>query len=384
MSKDVIIIGGGILGCAMAYFLTRKGRRVVLLEKGTLAQGTTGNSFAWANASSKVGDRAYHDLNAAGVDGYRALAAEFGEDRLGIYPTGSLYAVSRADAAGFRAMQSEFETLTSYGYPCEWLNGAALQAADHGLQFSDDTEAILFPSDLVVDAPKATRAFAELALQNGAEIKEDCPALNLIADDDGVVQGIETNTGSILAPRVIVAAGADTGRVLSELTGYDGFATRFPLREVPGLLLTTPKLDPNPLTRIYFGSTTNELHLLPAANGGIRIGSDDVDSIIWEDRSPDAMRRGGEALIERAATVLPDIKDSVSVGDCTLQIGVRPYPEDGKSIIGPLPGAEGLFVVATHSGITLAPVIGDLMANLLIKGSEPALSAFGLGRFSGF
>lgn len=384
MTKDVIIIGGGILGCAMAYYLSRAGQSVVLLEKGQLAQGTTGNSFAWANASSKVGDRAYHDLNAAGVAGYRDLAGELGAERLGIFPTGALYAVSRSDRAGFRAMQDEFETLRSYGYPCEWLNGAALQTADHGLQFPQDAEAILFPTDLVVDAPKAARAFADLASERGAEIRENCAALSLIADEDGVVQGVETSSGPVHAPKLVLAAGADTGRVLAELTGFDGFATRFPLREVPGLLLTTPKLDPNPLTRIFFGSTTDELHLLPSANGGIRIGSDDVDGIIWEDRSDTAMRRAGEALLERASSLIPDLRERVSVDDCTLQIGARPYPEDGLSIVGPLPGAEGLFVVATHSGITLAPVIGELMTELLLTGQAPTLEPFSLTRFPGF
>lgn len=384
MNKDVIIIGGGILGCAMAYSLSHAGLRVVLLERGTLAQGTTGNSFAWANASSKVGDKTYHDLNAAGVDGYRALASEHGAERLGIYPTGALYTVSRSDPAGFRAMQSEFETLTGYGYPCEWLDGPALAAADHGLTLPADAEAILFPSDLVVDAPKATQCFAELSVAAGAEIKENCAALSLIANDEGTVEGVETSSGPVQAPRVILACGADTGRVLAELTGFDGFATRFPLREVPGLLLTTPKLDPNPLTRIYFGSTTDELHLLPAANGGIRIGSDDVDSIIWEDRSDAAMRCGGEAILDRAAAVIPDLRERVSLDDCTLQIGVRPYPEDGKSIIGPLPNADGVFVVATHSGITLAPVIAEQMAKLLTTGDAPTLRPFGLVRFAGF
>ena len=206
----------------------------------------------------------------------------------------------------------------------------------------------------------------------------------LIADDDGVVQGIETVDGPIHAPNVILAAGVDTGRMLAELTGYDGFAARFPLREVPGLLLTTPRLEPNPLKRIYFGSTTNELHLLPAPNGGIRIGSDDVDSIIWEDRSEDAMRRGGEALLERASQVIPGLKERVSLADCTLQIGVRPYPEDGRAIAGPLPGADGLYIVATHSGITLAPAIASLMVELLQTGSALKLEAFGLSRFPGF
>ncbi|MDU8929861.1 FAD-dependent oxidoreductase [Alisedimentitalea sp. MJ-SS2] len=384
MTQEIIIIGGGIIGCSIAYALTRAGLRATLLEQGTLAEGTTGNSFAWANASSKTTNAAYHRLNAAGVAGYQALIAEYGAEQIGIRQTGALQVVSRSDAAGFRAMQDDFAALTRFGYPCEWLDGAALQAETPALSLPADAEALLLPSDMVVDAPKAARTFAELARLAGANIRENCPAQALIADDDGAIQGVETSNGSIHAANVILAAGADTGSLLAQLTGFDGFSTRFPLRQVPGLLLTTPPIAPNPLTRVIYGSTTNELHMLPAPNGGIRIGSDDVDGIIWEDRSPSAMQRGGTALLKRAAQVIPDLPTRVRLEDCHLQIGVRPYPEDGLTIAGPLPGSDGLIIVATHSGITLAPAIAAHMVDLVKTGAAPGLTGYGLSRFPGF
>lgn len=384
MTRDVIVVGGGIIGCATAHFLTRAGLRVTLLEKGTLAHGTTGNSFAWANASTKIGDETYHRLNAAGVAGYEALAAEFGADRLGIYQTGALQVVGRSDSTGFRAMQERFATLQRFEYPCKWLEPTALLAEAPGLIMPVDAEALLLPTDMVIDAPRVARSLAEMARNDGADIRENCPALALIADDDGTVQGIETANGPIKAPKIILAAGVETGRLLADLTGFDAFATRFPLREVPGLLLTTPPLNPNPLKRLLFGSTTNELHLLSAPNGGLRIGSDDIDGVVWEDRSNSAMQRGGAALLERAAEVIPNLLDHVSLDECTLQIGVRPYPEDGKAIISHMPGAEGLIIVATHSGITLGPVIGAHMAGLVRGDIVPELAAFSLLRFPGF
>ncbi len=126
MKRDVIIVGGGIIGCTTAHFLTRAGLRVALLEKGALAQGATGNSFAWANASTKTGDEIYHRLNAAGVAGYEALAAEFGAERLGIYQTGALQVVGRSDATGFRAMQDRSVTLHRCEYPCGWTDSGKL------------------------------------------------------------------------------------------------------------------------------------------------------------------------------------------------------------------------------------------------------------------
>ncbi|MCP4319880.1 MAG: FAD-binding oxidoreductase [Hyphomicrobiales bacterium] len=384
MKRDVIIVGGGIIGCTTAHFLTRAGLRVALLEKGALAQGATGNSFAWANASTKTGDEIYHRLNAAGVAGYEALAAEFGAERLGIYQTGALQVVGRSDATGFRAMQDRFVTLQRFEYPCEWMDSGKLKMETPELMLPDDAQALLLPTDMVIDAPRVARCLAETARKGGADIRENCPAIALIVDDNGAVHGIETADDQIEAPKVILAAGADTGQLLADLTGFDAFASRFPMREVPGLLLTTPPLDRNPLKRLLFGSTTNELHLLPAPNGGIRIGSDEIDGVVWEDRSEAAMRRGGVALLARAAQIIPNLLDCVSLDECTLQIGVRPYPEDGQAIIGPLPGSDGLIIVATHSGITLSPIIAAQMADLIRGNVVPDLAAFSLTRFPGF
>lgn len=384
MIRDVVIVGGGIIGCTTAHFLARAGLRVTLLEKGALAQGTTGNSFAWANATTKTADETYHRLNAAGVAGYKAMAAEFGGERLGIYQTGALHVVGPSDAAGFSVMQDRFAILRRFGYPCEWLDEARLMAETPGLTLPIGAEALLLPADMVIDAPHVARSLAEAARENGADIRENSSALALIADDDGAVHGVETTEGQFEASRVIVCVGVDTGQVLADLTGFEAFATRFPLREVPGLLLTTPPLDPNPLQRMLFGSKTNELHMLPAPNGGIRIASDDVDGVIWEDRSKSAMQRGGAALLERAAQVIPDLSKRVSLDKCTLQIGVRPYPLDGQTIAGPLPGADGLIIIATHSGITLGPAIASLMVGLLRGDVVRELSTFGLSRFPGF
>ena len=96
------------------------------------------------------------------------------------------------------------------------------------------------------------------------------------------------------------------------------------------------------------------------------------------------MRRGGAALLDRATQVIPGLSDRVPLDACTLQIGVRPYPEGGLPIIGPLPGADDLIIVATHSGITLGPAIADHMVGLVQGNPAPELADFGLSRFPGF
>ncbi len=382
-SPDVIILGAGILGITLAWNLTRLGLVPLVIDPGAVAGGTTGASFAWANASTKTGDAAYHRLNAAGVAAYGQLCAEFGARALGISRTGALQVVRTSDAPGHAAMLRDLEILTGFGYPVSLLSPGELGALEPGLALPPDAEALHLPADLVVDAPHFTRFLAARMVEAGGSILHARPA-TLIADDTGRVSGVETDQGRHLAANVVLATGKDTGQVLADLTGHAPFARRFPLRQVPGLILTTPTLTGADLAHVLYTSTTDELHILPTGTGALRIGSDDVDALIWDDRSPEALHTAGAALLAHASRILPALA-GLNPAACDLRIGIRPYPEDGKTIIGPLPGADGLMLMATHSGITLAPVLGRLLAGWISSGNRPeALAPFGLERFAGF
>ncbi len=386
MTYDSIIIGGGIIGCACAFHLSRAGQRVLLLEQGKIATGTTANSFAWANASTKTTDQAYHNLNAAGMAGYRTLQDEFGAAALGINPTGAVQAVQKSDDSGYKGMQDQARALTEFGYANRWITTSELRELEPQMDFTDDTEALLTPDDLCINAPRFTRFMVDQVISMGGTLLENCAATELLATDEGEVTGLVTDHGSFSARDIILATGPDTATALSTLTGYDGFAARFPMNRVPGLLLTTPPLTTPDLVRhLFYSAPLNEFHILPEFNGGLKIGSDDIDGMIIKDQSPDHLRRMGLLLLDRAYAVLPMLAGTINIDDCKLGVGVRPYPSDGKTIAGPMPGAKGLHIIATHSGITLAPVLGHLMAAAITQNALPEqLTPFTLMRFSGF
>ncbi len=385
MAHDIVIVGGGIIGSACAFFMARAGLDVALVDQGPLAGGTTANSFAWANASSKTTDRDYHALNMAGVAGYRALEQEFGTGAIGLNATGALYLATPDDAAGLRDLDRQQAALDGFGQPVERLDAAALAAQEPGLTLAAGTTALLAPGDLCVNAPHFARFMAARAADLGALIRENARSFELLLDDAGTIGGVRTADGPIAAPAVLLATGPDTPQTLAALTGFDGFATRFPLRRAPGLLLTTPPLAPAELPRhVINTSLSREFHLLPEFNGGVKLGSDDVDGMIVQDRAPDTLRRAGQKLLERGGELMPALA-RVDVTDCQLGVGIRPMPEDGKTIFGAVPGADGLYLIATHSGVTLAPVLGRAMVALMTgKPMQPDMGGYWLGRFPGF
>ena len=384
---DVVVVGGGIVGSTAAFYLTRRGATVALVERGTIGGGTTSRSFTWINATSKVADETYHRLNAAGCALYAALAEEFGAAAIGWHRTGMLQGARRSNESDYAAMREQAAYLTQYGYPHRLVTAPELAALEPDIRFDDDTEAIHATSDAWLDAPKFSGFLADRLRAMGSTVVEGCAVETLAVDDDGTITGVTTQAGLFSAPDVLVAAGPDTPEVMASLTGFDAFAARFPMNRVPGLLLTTPANAESERLRhvIYIDDTACAMHLRPDASGGLRIGADDIDGMVADDASPDRVDAAAARLLERAMSRFPNVVGKVDLADCDVAIGVRPYPLDGKTLAGPLPGSDGLYVIATHSGVTLAPSLGELMADLIIDGDLPdALKPFSLERFPGF
>lgn len=386
MSFDAVVVGGGIVGCTSAYYLALKGLNIALVEKAEIGGGTTSNSFAWVNATAKVFNEAYHRLNASGHQMYCDLMVEFGEENLGAQPMGALGVVCRSDTSGYAAAQEQGRLLDLYEYPHAWVGVKQLRTMEPHINFADDAEAIFSMSDPYLDAPTFARFMASKVRELGGTVMEYCAASELQATDEGVVTGLVTEQGTLETPVVLVTTGPDTAEALSTLTGYDGFAARFPLRRVPGLLVTTPSTAPHRLVRsVVYMSGSEEFHVQTEAGGGLRLGADDIDGRISEDQSPENLHAAAIDLLKRAKRIIPGFVGESCIDQCRLGVGIRPYPEDGMSLVGPLPGSQGLHVIATHSGVSLAPILGSLMAEAIVSGELPKrLQPFSLERYQAF
>lgn len=387
-SYDVIVIGGGVVGCMTAYTLCRRGLRIALVERDTIGQGTSDNSFAWINATSKTGDEAYHRLNALGARGYRELAADWGEDRVGIHPSGMVQWAGPADPARLHQIEARKERLDAWGYPAAWVGHGDLVAMEPHVRFEDGAEGLHAIADAWLDVPTLLGFLAAELRAGGATVHENCAARELLLSEEGRVRGLRGDAGDLTAAHVIVASGPSTPEVMAALTGYDPFATRFPMNRAPGLLVRTPSLAPYRLARrILYTDDPGDLHIRPTPDGGLLLGADDTDGLAaaaadGEPVPETALREGALKLLTRTQRYLPSFAGAELIDQCQLKVGVRPVPADGQSIAGPMPGADGLYLALTHSGVTLAPALGKLLADTIQSGqTAPELLLFTFDRF---
>lgn len=380
-SADVVVVGGGIVGCAVAHAVALAGRRCVLLEAEHLAAGTTGASFAWLNATSKGGAEDYHRLNAAGVDAWRALAAEHGEVALGLHRTGLVQWSSPQAPARMDELRARAAQLREWGHPARWIERAELAALEPHMRFPDDAEGLFAPGDGWLDAPRATRLLAARVRALGGEVREHTPALAL-EQRGGRLRGVRTANGLVTCAQAVLCAGT---RIAELVPGGQG--ARFPVSGRPGLLLhTVPGLARRFVERIVYAETEQPCHVRPDTGGGLLLGADDLDARVSGGDpahvDPDALRDAAGALLARADGLLPGLAAASPLAGCRWRVGVRPWPSDRRTVAGAVPGVDGLFLAVTHSGITLSAVLGPLMARALDEGRLPdALAPFDYRRF---
>ena len=391
-SFDTIVVGAGIVGAGTAFALARAGSRVALLDAtptGSSPGGTGGTSrasFAWINATAKTGREDYHRLNARGAEHYRALAREFGEERLGLHPTGMIAWANPDDEARRRTLRGQVARLREWSYPVTPLDTDGLRALEPHVAFVPGAEGFLAYCDAWLDVPSAVDLLCEeVRLRGGTVLAgEGGRVVGLLRDEAGVVRGVDAGSARLTAPVVVATLGPDTENALRAWLRPGELGNRPFLVRRPGLLVDTADTGPFRLVRHVLYTGDNAFHIRPGPSGGLRIGSEDADP---ESEAPDDTAARAAALLARARALLPGLGGGAPVEtlarESTVRIGVRPVPADDRTIVGPVTGVPGLYVIATHSGVTLGPYLGRLAAEELTTGRMPGqLAPFRFDRFA--
>jgi len=357
----VVVIGGGIVGASIAMHLAAAGARVTLLEKSGPAKGATEKSFAWVNTYQD--DAHYRALRLESLLAYRDLDIPL---QLGITWGGYL---NWTDAI------TEADSLRNYaasvaGTPYAWraLSPAAVAQLNPAVAPGAITAAYFSTIDGHLDPVWVTWRLLDRARLLGAKLVFPCEVTGL--DFRGHrLAGVATTCGKFAADRVVVSAGVDTPRILS----WAGFSLK--LRHAPGILTHS---HPIPEATRMVCDAPQGIEFKQMANGRI-VGTDAVappdtpahreirdHAIDFPDENLRTMH--GTRILERIATYLPAAKAAT----CDfLTLGFRPMPLDGFPIVGALPAASDVYVAVTHSGVTLAPILGKYVTRELL-GSDIA------------
>ncbi len=359
------MVGGGSIGLSTAHALARRGLRIAVVEQGALAGGTTSNSFAWLNATTKLDDAHYHHLNAAGMARYRDLAATYGSNHIGMHGRGNIDWSDAENVSQIGNLRAVSERMHELNYRHELLDRQQLTELEPNITFPDEAVGLLAMDDRWLDAPHYVRFCAERLRALGGAVLENC-AVTGFQTDAGRLTGVVTDQGTIATGQAVLAAGPATGALATLATGIEDAV---PMSGVKGLLVDAPADGAGGLVRhIIHPPEPGGIHFRPAPDGGMRIGAENMTDEL-ADGDEEAIRADGPAwLLRRVERYLPALRADDVLGRTTARIGVRPMPRDGRPIVGPLPQLDGLYVMVTHSGVTLGPLLGDLAADEIVDG----------------
>lgn len=354
---DIAVVGGGVIGCAAAFYLARAGARVVVLERGALGGQATGAAAGMlAPLAEAHAPGPFLQLALAGLRALRAVADEVSDLSgvgLDLIPSGILRVAATPEEAA--ELRGRLNWQGGFGLRVEWLDAAALRQADRHLH-PDVAGAIWSPDECHLAPARLVQAFARAAQRLGVELREGAP-----------VAGFDTEGARITAVRlaggervpcghVLLAAGAWTGGVASWL------GAPVPVRPIRGQILSLQ--DPGlGLRRVAFGHTG---YVVPKPDGSLVVGATEDEAGFQTHVTTAGLGR----LLEMAQTLYPGL------GGAPFRhawAGLRPVSADGLPLIGPLPTWDNVTVASGHfrNGILLCAVTGELLAGQL-AGPAPA------------
>lgn len=340
---DVVVVGGGVVGCAIAYALARRHVPVLLLEGGRIAGGASyGAGGMLAPQAEAHGPGPLLDLGLAArgmfADLQEALPFAFDLDFSGIVRVAE-------DAAGAARLAARASWQQAAGLEARLLDPAEVRALCPRLA---PVEAGLWVPDGHVSPSRLTLALAAGARGWGAELREGVAVRGFAAD------AVDTAAGPVPCGTVIVAAGAWTGALLGLPVG--------PLKG-QRLLLRGPGGAMDPIL------WSDGAYLVPQPGGGVLVGATEEPEAGFDPR----VTLGATARLSAAAIrLLPHLAAAELV---ETWAGFRPTAPDHLPVLGPVPNRPHVWVASGHhrNGILLSALTGELVARALVdKEALPA------------
>ncbi len=365
---EVVVVGGGIIGCAVAYYLARRGRRPLIIERkeiGCEASGVAAGGLWPQHESASEG--VFLNLCLEGNRMFDGLAAELRELTgvdIELVHGGLHHLLLDEDEV------AEAEEVVSWqrtrGLEAEMLSPEEARKREPSINPAV-LAAVYFPHDNQVGTLELTKAFYYGACAAGAYSCVGMPVSGMEVAA-GKVRAVRTPKGRVECDVVVNAAGPWAGEVgkMADL--------EVPVVPVRGQILCTEPLPP----LLSSSLITRRVYIVQKRSGCVIVGSTREMVGFVKDVTPEAM----DDFVEGALEAVPLLG---RVHFMRAWAGLRPFAEDELPILGPVDGVQGLLNATAHfrNGILLAPMTGKIISELVVDGrSSFPLDELRLERFA--
>ena len=364
----IVVVGGGIAGCAVAIELATRNAWVTLVDRDQPGSGATGASAGMLAPQYEAhGADPIFDFSVACREAYPAFLERL--ERLSSWDMGFRVdgmLVANRTPAEEEAARNDLAFHIEMGLEGEILSNQEARGIHQGV--SDQMESWLWlPREAQVDAQRLAVGLADAAQRAGVDLVRNAEVAGIHVEGSRASGVVLANGDVIQGSAVVLAAGAWAGKVV-------GLPRELPIWPVRGQMLRLIPSQglPWPLVCSHDGR-----YLVPRTNGSILVGST-MEEVGFDDR---VTEEGRETLAELAATLVPALEDATIV---EAWAGFRPMCADGWPILGPDPEMDGLFYAAGHgrNGVLYASLVGKSVADLVLEGeSSVSWEPFGVQRF---
>lgn len=381
---DVIVIGGGIIGCSVTYYLSKLGKKVLQIEREDLTRGSAGATDGVVGYHTK---KPGHNLDLAvqSIAMFEHLSEELGTDIEYGLKCGGMQPVE--DEFQWEILSGIVEEQKKSGVEIDMISAEEARKIEPMLS-KDIYGALYSPTGGKVNPIKMTMAYAKAAKEKGATILIETEVTGIMKEGDRVI-GVNTTRGDYYADVIVNACGSWAAKT-AKMVGLD-----MPIKPRKGQLMVTEpighfmdgtlqcarynviKFRPETITDETVLKLGASLSIEQQENGGLIIGG--TRELVGYDR--ENTLEAIETILKRAIRFFPALKDV-----CIIRTfaGLRPYTTDGLPIIGRVDGVPGFYMAAGHEGdgIALSPITGKLLAEQIVYGKESySLDPFSPNRF---
>jgi len=372
--KDkIIIVGAGIVGSSIAYHLTKMGAEVTVIERDRPAAHASGRNFGWLHASYPTKPYSFHHLLRLSLLAYQKLETDIGID---IHWGGSFE--WHALKENQKILKQEIEIQQGYGVPIHMISGDQAHKLEPNVKFDKEANMAFSESDGAVDSNEVVNKLLKKTINLGGQVLYPVTYENTKVKNRKIV-AVRTSIGEIEADRVVFACGLDTDELLNidvlKKSEPEIILRTQPMKKIIDRVLVMPSFHIHQQHdgTVIIGATNTLEGTAVGSLPGAPVSHLERLALMPESFPDVALeKQHADRILAIAQQFIPQLK-TVKLEE--VVIGWIPSTHNGGPVVGHLKNIPGAYLATTNSGVTLAPIIGELVAMELLDGVETNLLA---------